>query len=162
MCMFCRSLFVLLYFFFWQLCFRFFFDLRILISPLVSSNSSLKLISSICLGFWLCLVDVFFNRQSAFRWEQTVLLYSLTCSFIREWASEWLLLSANSTIFQLYQRKQVNVQWDDNKVRFALDQHAELDVYSAISLKQQSADRHVAPFGHIILIRSQPVFVFTP
>jgi hypothetical protein len=41
MCMFCRSLFVLLYFFFWPLFFLFFFDTRILITPLVSSNSSL-------------------------------------------------------------------------------------------------------------------------
>ena len=38
--MFCRSLFVLLSFFTWQLCCRSFFDLRILITPLVSSNSS--------------------------------------------------------------------------------------------------------------------------
>ena len=34
------SLFVLLYFFFWPLCCLFFFDIRILIAPLVSSNSS--------------------------------------------------------------------------------------------------------------------------
>ena len=47
-------------------------------------------------------------------------------------------------------------------VRFALDQHAELDIYSASSLKQQSADRHVAPLVHIILILSQPVFAPTP
>ena len=40
MCMFCRSLFVLLYVFFWPLCFLFFFDIRILITPLVSSSSS--------------------------------------------------------------------------------------------------------------------------
>ena len=40
-CMFCRSLFVLLYFFFWTLCCLFFFDIRILIAPLVSSNSSI-------------------------------------------------------------------------------------------------------------------------
>jgi hypothetical protein len=33
---------------------------------------------------------------------------------------------------------------------FVLDQHAELDFHSASSLKQQSADRHVAPLGHII------------
>jgi len=33
-----------------------------------------------------------------------------------------------------------------------------LDLYSASSLKQQSAGRHVAPLGHIILIPSQPVF----
>ena len=39
-CMFCRSLFVLLYFFFWPLCCLFFFDIRILTTPLVSSNSS--------------------------------------------------------------------------------------------------------------------------
>jgi hypothetical protein len=43
----------------------------------------------------------------------------------------------------------VNFQWedddddddddDDKEVRFVLDQHAELDFYSASSLKQQSA-----------------------
>jgi hypothetical protein len=40
-CMFSRSLFVLLYFFFWPLCCLFFFDIRILIDPLGSSNSSI-------------------------------------------------------------------------------------------------------------------------
>jgi hypothetical protein len=45
MCMFCRSLFVLLLFFFWSLCCLFFFDLRILIIPLVSSNSSYNCVS---------------------------------------------------------------------------------------------------------------------
>jgi hypothetical protein len=34
-------------------------------------------------------------------------------------------------------KKQVNFQWDDDEVRFVLDQHAELDFYSASSLKQQ-------------------------
>ena len=37
---FCRSLFVPLYFFFWPLCCLFFFDIRILITLLVSSNTS--------------------------------------------------------------------------------------------------------------------------
>jgi len=41
-------------------------------------------------------------------------------------------------------------------MRFALDQHAWLDFYSGSSLKQQSADRHVAPLGHISPIPSQP------
>ena len=41
MCMFCRSLFVLLYFFL-SLCCLFFFDIRILITPLVSSHSSYR------------------------------------------------------------------------------------------------------------------------
>jgi len=49
-----------------------------------------------------------------------------------------------------------------SEVRFVLDQHAELDFYSARLLKQQSAGRHVAPLGHIILIPSQPVFAFSP
>ena len=39
-CMFCRSLFVLLYFLFWPLCCLFFLDIRILITPLLYSNSS--------------------------------------------------------------------------------------------------------------------------
>ena len=39
-CMLCRSLFVLLTFFFWPLCCLFVFDIRNLITPLVSSNSS--------------------------------------------------------------------------------------------------------------------------
>jgi hypothetical protein len=35
-----------------------------------------------------------------------------------------------------------------------------MDFYSASTLKQQSADRHAAPLGHVILIPSQPVFSF--
>ena len=42
MCMFCRSLFVLLYFFFWPLYCLYFFDVRVLITPLVSSNFSYR------------------------------------------------------------------------------------------------------------------------
>ena len=54
--------------------------------------------------------------------------------------SERLLFNANSAIFQLYHgKKKLIFQWDDDEVRFVLDQHAELDLYSASSLKQQSA-----------------------
>ena len=56
----------------------------------------------------------------------------------------------------------VNFQWDDDEVCFVLDQHAELDFYSASSLKQQSADTYVTPLGHIILILSQSVFALSP
>jgi hypothetical protein len=60
-------------------------------------------------------------------------------------------------------REQFNFQWDDDEVRFVLDQHAKLDFYSAVSsLKEQSAGRHVAPLEHIILIPSQPVFALSP
>ena len=59
-------------------------------------------------------------------------------------------------------REQVNFHWDDDDVCFVLDQHAELDLHSASSLKQQSVGRHVAPLGHIILIPSHPVFALSP
>ena len=62
--------------------------------------------------------------------------------------------------FSYIWREQVNFQWDD--ICFVLDQHAELDFYSASSLKQQSAGWHVAPLGHIILIPSRPVFALSP
>ena len=65
--------------------------------------------------------------------------------------SDWLLLYVNSAMLQL---EQVNFQWDDDEVRFVLDQHAGLDFHSASSLKQQSTGRHVAPLRHIILIPS--------
>jgi len=52
---------------------------------------------------------------------------------------------------------QVTFQWDDD-IRFALDQHALLDFYSASSLKQQSTGRHVASLVHIILIASHQSF----
>jgi hypothetical protein len=47
MLMFCRMLCVLLSFFFWPLCRLSFFDLRILITPLVSSNSFSCIITNV-------------------------------------------------------------------------------------------------------------------
>jgi hypothetical protein len=74
--------------------------------------------------------------------------------------SEWLLFNANSSAMSW--REQINFQWDDDEVCFVLDQHAELDFYSASSLKQQSAGKHVPPLRHIILIPSRPVFALSP
>jgi hypothetical protein len=78
--------------------------------------------------------------------------------------SEWVIVVKCQLInfSAISCKKQVNFQWEDDEVRFVLDQHAELDFYSASSLKQQSAGRHVAPLRHIILIPSQPVFALTP
>ena len=70
--------------------------------------------------------------------------------------SEWLLLNTNSAIFQLYHGENKLIL-NEMKWFFVLDQQAELDLYSASSLKQ-----HVAPLGHIILIPSQPVFALSP
>ena len=49
-------------------------------------------------------------------------------------------------------------------MRFGLYQTNTLSLIfdSASSQKQQSADRHVAPLGHIILILSQTVFALSP
>jgi hypothetical protein len=60
-----------------------------------------------------------------------------------KWVSEWLLFSdANSAILlAISWREQVNVQWDDDEDRLVQDQHAEFDLYSASSLKPQSAGR---------------------
>jgi len=68
------------------------------------------------------------------------------------------LFNTNSAISW---REQFNLQCDYDEVRFVLDQHAYLDFYSASSLMQQSADRHVVPLRHIILIPSQHVFALS-
>jgi hypothetical protein len=59
-------------------------------------------------------------------------------------------------------QEQVTFRWVDDDVHFVLDQNTELDFYSANTLNQQSAGRHVAPLGHIILIPSQPVVALMP
>ena len=66
--------------------------------------------------------------------------FRLTLLFVliydsNEWVSKWLLLNANSAIFQLYhEENKLNVnEMMMIKVRFVLDQHAGLDFYSASS-----------------------------
>jgi hypothetical protein len=71
--------------------------------------------------------------------------------------SEWLLFHFLAVSW----REQVNFQWLDDEVCFVLNQHAELDFYSANSLKQQCVGKHVAPLRHVILIPRQPVFALT-
>jgi len=44
---------------------------------------------------------------------------------------------------------------DDSDVHFVLQQQFMLDSYSASSLRQQSACRHITPIGQIILISSK-------
>jgi len=62
-------------------------------------------------------------------------------------------LTPDEQVFSKWWPEQVS-QWNDDDVRFVLDQQDYLDLYSASSMKQQSAGRHVAPLGHIILILS--------
>ena len=77
-----------------------------------------------------------------------------------DWVSVVKRELSNSTA--IASREQVNLQWNDDEIRFVLDQHASFDFYSANSLKQRSTDRHIAPLGHIIVIPSQPVFALSP
>ena len=68
--------------------------------------------------------------------------------FFRPKLSEWVSDSCLTPIQQFFSylswREQVNFQWDDAEVGFALHQHAELEFYRASSLKQQSAGRNIA------------------
>ena len=55
--------------------------------------------------------------------------------------SEWMTdccLTPTQQFSDISWREQVNFQWDDDEVRFVLDQHA-LDFYSASSMQLQSA-----------------------
>jgi hypothetical protein len=79
--------------------------------------------------------------------------------------SEWVFVVERlfSNFSAISWWEQVNFQGDnDDEVHFVLDQHAEFDFYSASSLKQQFAGKHVAPLRHIILIPNQPIFTLSP
>ena len=67
--------------------------------------------------------------------------------------STYHLFNANSAIFRLYHGANKLI-FNEMMMKSALYQTNTLSCifYSASSLKQQSADRHIAPLGHIILI----------
>ena len=97
----------------------------------------------------VCIIETFVKRNSE-NWYH-----------LNEWVSVVKRQIINCSAISW--RIQVNFQWnDDDDVRFVLDQHAELDFYSASWLKQQSVDRHVASRRHSILTPSQPVVAFSP
>ena len=73
---------------------------------------------------------------------------------------EWLLF--NAIFFSNVMARTSYIRWDEDDVRFVLDQHTKLDFYCASLLKQQPMGNHVAPLGHIIMILSKAVIVFTP
>jgi hypothetical protein len=77
-----------------------------------------------------------------------------------QWVSD-CCLSPTQQFHSYSMARTVNSQWNSDEVRFVLDLQAFLDFYSAISLKQQSMDRHAASLEDIILIPSQPVFALS-
>ena len=74
------------------------------------------------------------------------------------WVNEGIIVVQHqmSNFSAIPWQEHVEFWWDDDDIRFVLDQHAKLDFYSVSSLKQQSMGWHVTPIGHI-LIPSQPV-----
>ena len=79
----------------------------------------------------------------------------------------WLLFDANSSIFQLYHGENKLI-CNEMMIRSSLlKTNTPGWIFIVLahwnsSLKQQSADRHVAPLQQIILIPSQPVFALSP
>jgi hypothetical protein len=63
--------------------------------------------------------------------------------------SEWVIIVFHqmNNFSAISWRDQVTFRRDDDVILFVLDQHTLLDLYSASSLKQQSAGRHVAPLS---------------
>ena len=78
-----------------------------------------------------------------------------------KWVSDRCLTPNEKLISYIITRTSY-IQWNDDHVRFVLNQHALIDRYIACSLTEQSTGRHVALLWHIMLIPTQPVFIFTP
>jgi hypothetical protein len=67
--------------------------------------------------------------------------------------SQWVIVvTARSAITW---QEQDQFQGDDDEVRFVLDQHTLFDFFSATSLEQHYADRHVSPFLNIDILESK-------
>ena len=99
MCLFCRSLFVPLYFFFWPLCCLIFFDMRILFTPLVSnSNSSHTMyvtkraaVASVATILVTVLVLIWAHLVvTARNWISNAILYIVFCHSSNIWGGRWL------------------------------------------------------------------------
>jgi hypothetical protein len=69
------------------------------------------------------------------------------------WVSEWLLFNTNSAIFHVC-HGEIKLIVNEMTMRSSsvLSQRSMFDFYSADSLKQHSAEKHVAPFEHIIFL----------
>jgi hypothetical protein len=85
-----------------------------------------------------------------------MLTLTIIIDLCKNWVSDCCLTPTQQ--FFSYIMEQVNFQWNDDEVHFVLDQHAELDFYSASWLKQQSADRKVSLLWRII--RANPSLFF--
>ena len=83
------------------------------------------------------------------------LLSNLNIQILLKQLSEWLLFNTNSAVISW--REQVNFQWDDDEVRFVLNQYAELFFF--IVLAHWNNSPRVDMSLHIILIPSVCSFI---
>jgi hypothetical protein len=119
-------------------------------------------LKQICVGCWSFVYYIYCHWRSNSQWRGVLDLINhnfqldfqrhISWVFYVQWVevrgdcmfvllilvNEWVLFNAKWVIVQLYQ---ATFWWDDNDVRFVLDQMW-LDFYSAGSLKQRSAGRH--------------------
>ena len=110
---------------------RTFFDLRILVTSLVYSNSS-NCLTGIRLWHW-CISQLCFKHEPLSTKRKD--LKHNQDNMSSGWVIDCYLTPIHQFFSYIMARKKVNFQWDD-EVRFVLDKHAELNFYSASSLKQ--------------------------
>ena len=126
---------------------------------------------------------MFYNIRSSHQYKASyfvlyfVFIFVVVCLFVWEkgggnsitlsmsvGVSGQLLFNAKWGISHLY-HGEIKLHCDETLIMKSvckIDGHAYLDFYSASSLEQQSAGKHVSPLGHIILIPNQSVFILTP
>jgi hypothetical protein len=63
---------------------------------------------------------------------------------MNEWLGDYCI-APNEQFSSYFMARTSYFEWYDDEIRFPLDQHTELDFYSASRLKQQSAGRYVIP-----------------
>jgi hypothetical protein len=72
----------------------------------------------------------------------------IDATFNKEWLSD-ICLALNEQFSAYVMARTSKIRQDEGDVFFVLDQHAELDLDSASSLKH-AASRHITPLGHIM------------
>jgi len=107
---------------------------------------------------WFCHWKQMFTRYS---YLYRTNIYWTRKTNLFEWASDCCLTPIFSYIMVRTNRILMRWWWWWWWCHFVLGQNADFDFYSASSLKQHSAGRHVVPLGHIILILIQLVFALT-
>ena len=124
MCMICRSLFVFYFssFFVWPLCYLLFFDIRILITPLVSSNSSYVCANKI---LWIKMFSIQICKmqlsskyhKQGFQVCENVMVAFMNC---HRWPNIYSYLSTRTSLWLFTSRSlSVETRWVSNGVHDA-------------------------------------------